>query len=58
MLSLGLPAFSTVFFSRNFSVQELTKEKVYNTPSIELARGKFKYKNTWFNRIKKLIDSD
>ena len=36
-------------------LKELPKEKEYNTPSIELARGKFKYKNTWFNRIKKLI---
>ena len=37
-------------------LRELPKEKEYNTPSIELARGKFKYKNTWFNRIKKLIN--
>ena len=37
-------------------LKELPKERVYNTPSIELARGKFKYKNTWFNRIKKLIN--
>jgi hypothetical protein len=37
-------------------LRELPKEKAYNTSSIELARGKFKYKNTWFNRIKKLIN--
>jgi hypothetical protein len=36
-------------------LRELPRKKEYNTPSIELARGKFKYKNTWFNRIKKLI---
>lgn len=46
-----LPIETIVLFLR-----ELPREKEYNTPSIELARGKFKYKNTWFNRIKKLIN--
>ena len=37
-------------------LKELPRKREYNTSSIELARGKFKYKNTWFNRIKKLIN--
>jgi len=37
-------------------LKELPKKKEYNTTSIEIARGKYKYKNTWFNRIKRLIN--
>ncbi len=37
-------------------LKELPKGKEFRTPSIEIARGKYKYKNTWFNRIKRLIN--
>lgn len=37
-------------------LKELPKGKEFCTPSIEIARGKFKYKNTWLNRIKRLIN--
>jgi len=46
-----LPIETTVLFLR-----ELPKKKEYKTEAIEIARGKFKYKNTWFNRIKRLIN--
>lgn len=37
-------------------LKELPRKKEYNTTSIEIARGGFKYRNTWFNRIKRLIN--
>ena len=46
-----LPIETIVLFLR-----ELPRKKEYLTPSIEAARGKFKYKHTWFNRIKRLIN--
>ena len=36
-------------------LKELPKGKQYETDAIEVARGKFKYKNTLLKRLKKLI---
>lgn len=37
-----------------FFLKELPKS--YNSPTIDVARGKYKYKNTWFNRIKRYLN--
>lgn len=36
-------------------LKELPKGKEYETEAIKVARGKYKYKNTLINRVKKLI---
>ena len=36
-------------------LKELPKEKQYQTEAINVARGKYKYKNTLLKRVKKLI---
>ncbi len=38
-----------------FLLKELPKGKKYQTDAIEVARGKYKYKNTLLKRLKKLI---
>jgi len=46
-----LPIETIVLFLR-----ELPRKKEYNTFTIEAARGKFHYKDTWLDKIKKLIN--
>lgn len=36
-------------------LKELPKGKEYETEAIKVARGKYKYKNTLINRVKRLI---
>ena len=45
-----LPIESIVLF-----LKELPKGKEYETNAINIARGKYKYKNTLIKRIKRLI---
>ena len=49
-MQIELPIENIVLF-----LKELPKGKEYETEAINIARGKYKYKNTFLKKVKKLI---